>query len=430
MRGHGLGLLAGIVLAMTHGGLAGGLAGGSGAGPAWTSSSSTALELAGEDLSGIACPGRGACAAVGSYAKSSNLRSSLVLLENGRRWQAERPPLPRGVAPGSASSLTSVSCTSPGECTAVGYLRPTSSLPRAATGDRALVVSETASGWHSATLPLPAGTGPDISVELEAVSCPRPGDCVAVGTASSAPARRAGAAGSVTGLIYTESAGAWSARPGPLPPDASSTLHRSGADLTAISCARRGSCTAVGTYLATSGKQEGVLLVGADGRWVASRAPLPRGGSSMDALGAISCPTAEDCEVVGAFQRGGNPHGLLLAGRAGRAGHWTAQVSPDPGAQSGIYGISCVAASDCTAVGIELDAHYAQTGELLRDAGHGWQVDATTAGSRAGEVPDSGFGVTLSSISCLAAASCTAVGVEVTNAAHEKGVVLSESAGS
>ena len=125
----------------------------------------------------VSCASAGDCSAVGSYLDSAGAFHGLLVGESGGSWgTAIEPTPPANAASNPRVSLRSVSCASAGECTAVGsYSTP--------GGRQGLAVGESGGSWGTATEltpPAQAPSNPDAS--LDSVSCASPGDCSAVGS--------------------------------------------------------------------------------------------------------------------------------------------------------------------------------------------------------------------------------------------------------
>jgi hypothetical protein len=121
-------------------------------------------------LNAISCPSASSCTAAGLYSTTS---STFPLAEtwNGSTWTIQATPSPAGATAGSY--LSSLSCTSAGNCTAVGQydkkLGPVFPLAEHWNG----------STWAIQTTPVPTGAA---SSQLNAVACNS--GCTAVGTYS------------------------------------------------------------------------------------------------------------------------------------------------------------------------------------------------------------------------------------------------------
>jgi len=201
-------------------------------------------------------------------------------------WQ---PPIPvRGLPAldaGGAGSIDSVSCASPGDCAAGGSFTPWGH------GGAAFVISQVDGTWGSAQAVIAgAGLDPDGLLAITSMSCSSAGDCTAAGTAwsnvsvsagfavrevhgtwslatplrtpyqwrvwtlllSCASAGACAAAGyysdpyNAKGFVITEARGIW----GTARQDPRGRVFTSGADINvaSLSCAPGGSCVAGGSY--------------------------------------------------------------------------------------------------------------------------------------------------------------------------------------
>jgi hypothetical protein len=239
-----------------------------------------------------------------------------------------------------------------------------------------LVLSETAGIWSAgveASLPANATTGANQDVSLDAVSCPSPGNCSAVGNYNDS-------SGNGDGLLLTETGGLWAT--GVQATLAANAVHSNqSVSLKSVSCASPGNCSAVGTYLDRSGTDQGLLLSQAAGAWAAGvEAALPANAATkFQAVvpGAVSCPSAGNCIVAGNYyDRSGNIQGLLLDERASR---WATGIEAALPANAAttlqsvlLNSVSCLSAGNCTAVGRYIDRSGNGQGLLLTEALRLW----------------------------------------------------------
>jgi hypothetical protein len=167
------------------------------------------------------------------------------------------------------ASLNSVSCPSPGNCSAAGTYYDDNS------GVQGLLLTETAGSWATAVEALPANapsTEPDpYDGGVGSVSCASPGNCGAVGT---------------EGNLLTQSAGSWATgEAAPLPANTASP----GMLLFSVSCPSVGSCMAAGGY-GTGSTGEGLLIGGSP---AAVELEVSTNGSGSGTV--TSTPTGIDC---------------------------------------------------------------------------------------------------------------------------------------
>lgn len=109
-------------------------------------------------LTGVSCTGVGDCLAVGHYTNSSGNAEMMVVAESDGVWgQAAGIPVPGD--PNAA--LIGVSCTSAGNCVAVGNGSYADGPGKAYTYQQAILVTETNGVWGQPTAPvLPSGYSP------------------------------------------------------------------------------------------------------------------------------------------------------------------------------------------------------------------------------------------------------------------------------
>lgn len=129
-------------------------------------------------LDGVACVGAGSCTAVGSVLDPSGGLVPIVATQSsGSFGQATYAKLPSGTARAAASVLSSVSCTSIGWCVAVG------DVARIGGRTLPAVATEVDGRWGPVVLlglPQPAGLGVQGGA-LSSVDCTGPRTCTAVG---------------------------------------------------------------------------------------------------------------------------------------------------------------------------------------------------------------------------------------------------------
>jgi Tol biopolymer transport system component len=128
-------------------------------------------------LSAVSCASPGNCTAVGHYPDSVGNVQGVLLSESGGTWATGvEAPLPAdAAATPQGVNLTSVDCSSPGNCDAAG------SYGVSAGGGAPLVLTETAGAWTTGVEPsLPANSS-QATFFLNSISCAAAGTCSAVG---------------------------------------------------------------------------------------------------------------------------------------------------------------------------------------------------------------------------------------------------------
>jgi hypothetical protein len=337
-------------------------------------------------------------------------------------------------ASGTYAELNSVSCASSGNCAAVG------------TNDGGGVLFTERSGkWASGVeAALPANADSGLWVSLKSVSCGSAGNCTAVGSYRDSSWEQ-------KGLLLSERSGVWaSGAEAALPVNADSDPSVS---LESVSCASAGHCTAVGTYVDSSGNRQGLLLSENSGVWSTGvEATLPtdaatglfgvnaefcNSDSPCVTISSVSCASTSNCSAVGSYNdSSGHREALVLSQKSGT---WVRGVqvtlpanSPSGDHYADLASVSCASVGYCSAVGLYVDRSHSNEGLLLKERSGKWVrgVEATLPRNA-----DSNPSVSLASVSCGTAGNCAAVGsyagsLTSTNGSTSTNVLLlSESAG-
>jgi len=133
------------------------------------------------DLVGLACGSSRSCWGVGFYGGTEPTQTSLneILHWNGSKWApAKSVPDPGGTGAGAFNELEGATCSSTGNCWALGSYATTSG----AKLNEALHWN--GRKWRLVRTPNPGGTLADESNTLNAARCAVPSDCWAVGSAA------------------------------------------------------------------------------------------------------------------------------------------------------------------------------------------------------------------------------------------------------
>jgi hypothetical protein len=290
-------------------------------------------------VSGISCPSAGNCVVVGEFPDNNGIDQAYLLAEVRGTWQTgvEVPGM-AALNGGAGATVTSVSCASAGNC-AVGGSYWTST---AETQSQPFVASQTNGTWHSAiTVPgTSAVTGAGASVQ--AMSCPRAGNCVAAG--SDGPQ-----------FAVTDVNGTWGN---------AVTIAGIGA-IGTLSCPASGDCAAGGTISAGTsvGGTKAALVTETNGTWgkpviVPGLTGIP--GAQDSAVTSVSCASPGNCTAGGDYQYqyqnmpdGGSTAFAVteLNGTWARLNFIPGVARLDTNHSSAITAVSCTAPATCTAAG-------------------------------------------------------------------------------
>jgi hypothetical protein len=135
----------------------------------------TAAGATSPELRGLSCASSTACIAVGDVT-GSNGTDAMAMLWDGTRWSIHDPP---SAASATGTQLNGVSCSSATACTAVG------SENDPELGSQTLAEFWDGSTWSIQSTANPAG-GDNQDASLSSVSCPTAANCTAVGIWSNA----------------------------------------------------------------------------------------------------------------------------------------------------------------------------------------------------------------------------------------------------
>jgi hypothetical protein len=312
----------------------------------------------------VTCAAPGECVGVGSYNSKSGYAAGLIERLHDGSWTATTAPLPRSITPPQKVTLTSVSCPATDSCGVSGFLDTPSTR-------RSELLTLGHGRWVAQAAPLLPQTLGD-SQTLSAISCPRPGRCVAVGR------YQGGAHGYYEGLIEVQAGRRWHAVEAPLPADATTTADPFGG-VDWVSCPQAGQCTTVGAYVDSKGNRELFADVLAGGAWRSSRLPLPAkvAANPLAYLGYVTCLAPGQCLAAGNFDAtGSDQHGLFETEVAGK---WHATSAPAPAgtpadADVTMNAASCPTAAFCAATGDYQDTAGNHRGILETLSGGKWHA--------------------------------------------------------
>jgi hypothetical protein len=230
------------------------------------------------------------------------------------------------------------SCRRPWPAARLPSARQWAAILPAAGGEASLSEALAQGQWTAGTLPLPA---PTPYATLAALSCPAPGQCVAVGSDVGVDHTQRPVAETLSGKRWT--AAALSLPAGSVPDGDGNPI------LQGVSCVSTASCVAVGYAPGSAFTEHPMAEVLTGGRWEPVRLPLPRGAAGHSAwLSGVSCVTATNCVAVGTI----SSEKLALVETLSVSG-WTATSVSPPANEPRVWlsSVSCVAVGSCRAAG-------------------------------------------------------------------------------
>jgi hypothetical protein len=276
-------------------------------------------------VGGISCPSGSSCVAVGGFTAEDHPARYVPLVErwSGTMWSVEPVPAPAGN--GLSSRLTSVSCTSPTACTAVGA----SASPH---GTTPLVER-----WNGIRWSIERANGGT----LISVSCTSGAACTAVGRAANET------------LGEGWNGGRWSIQPNPHP----RSFGGPGGDneLGSVSCVSRDACMAVGDSSWGSGVNSVRITLAEQwngSHWSVQPTPNP---IQLDEFDSVSCSSIRSCIAVGDYTDRAGDATLPLVERWD-GGRWSVVQTPSSlhtgkSANPALLAVACFATGKCLAIG-------------------------------------------------------------------------------
>jgi hypothetical protein len=310
-------------------------------------------------------------------------------------WTIQPVPSPSG-----GGQLQAVACVSAGSCISVGYVSAPGCTPGACTAEQgAGTVGTLVERWDGLTWSVRPSPNRDPSSNgLLGVSCTSKMVCTAVGWSGSFPYFD-------STLIERWDDRTWSLR----------GFTTSGS-FSAVSCASRRACIAVGTFDEIAegscngecGSNYAVAARWNGNSWLGQT--IPMGNAAVNtSLSSVSCTSATTCMAVGRFDFYDGiicgydqcPGGVLVERWDRR--RWSIQPAPEARGLYSLDQVSCASVRTCMAVGTVF-SRGRPSPFAARWNGQGWINEAMPTPRRAVLAP------ALTGLSCTSSNACTAVG--------------------
>jgi D-alanine-D-alanine ligase-like ATP-grasp enzyme len=305
----------------------------------------------------------------------------------------------------------SVSCASAGNCSAGGFYTQSSG------NHQAFVVGETNGMWGTAK-PIAAALNAGGFATTGSVSCSSAGNCSAGGFYTD---------GSFHGqaFVVTERNGTWGAVkevPG------TAALNRGGgAQISSVSCASAGNCSAGGSYRDSSNHGQAFVVNQTNGTWGTAKkvaTGLNQGGSAD--LISVSCAAAGNCSAGGIYTDGSNHAQAFVINQAN--GTWGVArkvgAALNQGGNADINSVSCTSAGNCGAGGYYSDRSSHFQAFVINEKNGVWGSAKEVAAAL-----NLGGNAKISSVSCASAGACSAGGSYTDGSGHGQAFVVNETNG-
>ena len=365
----------------------------------------------------VSCASPGNCTAVGEFNNSDGSREAFTMTSTNSAWALAQPAeFADGIQNDPANAtFTAVSCATAGNCTAVGRFENSNNR------DEVFTMTSTNGVWELAQ---PAAFADGVQNDnpdsiFSSVSCASPGKCTAVG-------RFRNSVGSHEAFTMTSTNGVWElARPAVFADGVQSNLFPL-VEFKSVSCATAGNCTAVGTITNSSLIEEAFTMTSTNNEWGHARPAVFETGiqsqSRYSNFSSVSCASPGNCTAVGRFENSNNNQFEAFTMSLTNSG-WdlarrvvfnsdTQSLSPN----GTLASVSCASPGNCTAAGLFKNSTDDFEAFTLMSANGIWGK-AEPASFPTGIQSDPSFAV-FTSVSCASPGNCTAVG-EFANSSTE-----------
>jgi hypothetical protein len=380
-----------------------------------------ALNQAGDaGIASVSCASPGNCTAGGFYATGPALRKTLhafVVSEVRGAWgKAAEVPGTAALNTGGDAEIHAVSCASAGNCSAGGFYTDRSSRAQA------FVVSQVKGAWGKA-IEVPGSAALNTgTAQITSVSCGSAGNCAAVGFYTARSGNQ--------GFVVSQAGGIWG-KARQLP---AATLNVSGGGfIYSVSCASAGNCSAGGIYADKAARTQAFVVSQVRGVWgkaieVPGTAALNVGGAAV--IDSVSCKSAGNCSAGGYYANKSGRSRPFVVSQV--RGVWrTAAAVPGTAAlnivgNAEIISLSCASAGNCAAGGFYTAKSGTQAFTVSQVAGV-WRNAVEVPGTAA---LNTGRNAVIDSVSCASAGNCGAGGSYTDKAGKSQAFVVSQVRGS
>ena len=339
------------------------------------------------DLYGVTCVSALDCWAVGDYYKDNVIPQTLIEHWDGTSWAIVSSP---NTSTTHNNTLRGVACVSASECWAVGYYLSDNNAAQT------LIERWDGTSWAIVSSP---NTSTTQNNYLNDVTCVSPSDCRAVGFYYNGSAYQT--------LIERWDGTSWAIVSSPNP--AQNNYLRG------VTCVSASECWAVGySYNGILPLQ--TLIERWDGTsWAIVTSPNTSATQDND-LYPVTCVSASECWAVGNYYNG-SAYQTLIERWDGTS--WAIVTSPNTSAtrDNDLYGVMCVSASECWAVGYYYTGNFTPQTLIERWDGTSWAIVSSPNTS----TTQSNF---LQAVTCVSASECWAVGAYRNNSDVDQTLVL------
>jgi hypothetical protein len=257
-------------------------------------------------VSSVVCSSAGNCTATGDYGQRKDTATyeysaPFVVSETHGKWGTAREA-PGSLARAGYVVMRDLSCASAGNCTAVGYAISGGLYVGEGGGStgpqRAFAISQVHGTWRDMTaVTLPRALRKKASF-FNSVSCVSAGNCTA------------GGVGGTTGIIASQVRGTWHTAaevPG------LAALNHGGAGINVLSCSSPGTCSAGGGYMGSHSHNQSFVVSEVGGRWGRALEVAGALNTGQGGLNALSCTASGFCSAAGFYYASPRGHVYVIS---------------------------------------------------------------------------------------------------------------------
>jgi hypothetical protein len=214
----------------------------------------------------------------------------------------------------------------------------------------------------------------------------------------------------------------------------SGTLNAGGlAEVRSVSCGSAGNCSAGGSYLDGSGNTQAFVVNETNGTW-GNAVEVP-GSASLNADGladvsSVSCASAGNCSAGGSYADASGNEQSFVVNETNSTWGKAVEVPGTPGLSvgvgAGVTSVSCASAANCSAGGFYTDASGRQQPFVVSETNSSWGNAIEVPGS--GTLNAGGYGGTYS-VSCGSVGNCSAGGFYTDGSGHFQAFVVNQANG-
>jgi hypothetical protein len=377
-----------------------------------------ALKTGRAQVLSVSCASAGNCGAGGFYTNATGVQAFVVNEENGVWHHAAEVPGSAALNVGGYAGLTSVSCRKPGNCSAGGYYEGSS------TSYQGFVASEVNGTWHRASrvpgiVSSPANGHVGPTAQVNSVSCASAGNCSIGGFYYDSS--------HIQPFVGAEVKGIWRKAvkvPG------TAALSNGDAEINAVSCGSAGSCSAGGWYTDGAGYEQLMIVNEVNGTWhdafeVPGTATLNKGDYAQ--VSSVSCASAGNCSAGGWYGDSSALDEPLVVSEVNGTWHHAIRVPGITSLTRHIFGttlsVSCSSGGNCSAGGWYTDSADHVQPFVVNEVNGTWhnaiRVPGITTLNRDNDAA-------VNSVSRSSAANCSALGSYTDNSKHSQVFVVNK----